>query len=136
MPVCCRISALGLLAANTGSLHVQSWLRTDAGRPLYFQRPDKVGNPLYAVFKAPALQTVDNLFRSAGVPEICGAYFHSGRAGNATCTTYLVYRQLETFISFPDMEYSNRQVFWLSKLMQYRGTTNCYSRNNEYPVVI
>ena len=56
-------------------------MRTDTGRSLDFKCPDKVGNPLHAIFKAPALQAVDNLFCGARVPEIRGAHFHGGCAG-------------------------------------------------------
>jgi len=39
----------------------------------------------------------------------------------------MVDRQFETLISFPDMQYSNRQVLWLSKLMQYKKAATRWS---------
>src|ERR1700749_3657041 len=46
-----------------------------------FQRSNQVRYSAYAVFRAPALQTVHNFFRGAGVPEIRGANSHRSRAG-------------------------------------------------------
>jgi hypothetical protein len=40
------------------------------GKPLNFQRPDQICDPLHSVLKAPPLQPIDNLLSSAGVPEI------------------------------------------------------------------
>src|SRR6476661_9206923 len=80
MDVCCGISSPWFPGVSTVSVHVQSRMRTDAGRSLDFKCPDEVGNSLHAVFKAPALQAVDNLLCGARVPEICRANFHRGGA--------------------------------------------------------
>src|SRR6185437_4952516 len=76
MPVCCRIYSPWFIRSKHGEFTCAELLGTDAGRPLYFQRPRNIGNPLHAIFKAPALQPVDNLvaqevYTIAGPPPLC-----------------------------------------------------------------